>query len=209
MIRTFLRILLDTFFPPSEHGKWLRRITPVDFLTHYNPTSIDGVIALAPYQSRSVQAAVAAGKFENNHHAAQLLAPLFTRWLTLHPTSGLTVLIPVPLSTKRENERQFNQVTRVLSYLPPSEHYQIQTNWLVRSIDTNRQTSLDRAKRLKNMTGAFTATSSLQHASWRGVSRIILCDDVITTGATLKAAHTVLRKHIPKNVEVLCIAWAH
>jgi predicted amidophosphoribosyltransferase len=123
--------------------------------------------------------------------------------------SGKTVLIPIPLSETRERERGFNQVTRVLEHASILPQHKLKKNWLERQIDTTRQTSLGRQARLKNMQGAFAVSPQLRQVEWIDISRIIICDDVMTTGATLEAARTVLREAVPKHVTIICLAWAH
>ena len=209
MIQRYLRIILDALFPPSHHECLLRTVTNDTFIRHYNPTIHTGTVALATYNSRTVQAAVAACKFEKNQHAATLLASLLTRFLDTHTVTGTTVLIPIPLSEKREQERGFNQVTRVIEKCLPHNDVVLKTNWLLRPIDTTRQTSLGRKARLQNMKGAFAINPRLHQVDWSTISRIVICDDVLTTGATLEAARATVQTAVPKHVKILCLAWAH
>ena len=205
----YLRIILDVLFPPSDHERLLRSVTPERFVTQYHLCVSRNTIALAVYSSRTIQAAVAACKFEKNLHAAQLLASLLTHFLSTHTVQGQTILIPIPLSDGREQERGFNQVTRVLESGVSRPHHSIKKNWLIRPVDTTRQTSLGRQARLKNMKGAFATTSYVTQSDWSTINRIIICDDVMTTGATLEAARTTLQKVIPNHVKIICLAWAH
>jgi len=39
--------------------------------------------------------------------------------------------------------------------------------------------------------------------------RIVLVDDVITTGATMSSAHKILKENLPAGTEILCLALAH
>ncbi len=208
-MRTYLRIILDVIFPPTVHDRLLRQLSATDFLAHYQPIIIKNVIALAPYSSRTVQAAVAACKFEKNIHAANLLGCMVEQWFSLHTTVGTTILIPIPLSTAREAERGFNQVSRVLESIQLQPDLMIKKNWLIRTINTTRQTSLGRAARLRNMTGAFATTVQMQQTDWNSIGRVIICDDVMTTGTTLEAARTELRKVAPRQIPIICLVWAH
>ncbi len=204
-----LRILLDTLFPPTAHGIRLRTITPEIFVRYYSECTVDTVTALSTYHIPAVQAAVAACKFEQSLHAPMLLASLMNEWLSRHPTTGRTVIIPIPLSRARQSERGFNQVERVLTYLPKTPIRGIETRWLKRPLNTARQTSLDRVERQKNMTHAFAVTGQVARIDWSAITRVIITDDVLTTGATLNAARATLAPHLPAHVELICLAWAH
>lgn len=204
-----LRIILDTIFPPSTHERLLREWTPENFSEHLYPTLIAPHLALSHYEKPSVQAAIAACKFENNMYAAKLLTALLQMWLKQNPSPGITILIPLPLSIARKKERGFNQVERVIHYLSHDTHLKIEPSWLIRKQHTIRQTSLNRNERLKNMPGAFRASEHILLQDWNGISRVIICDDVLTTGATLTAARNTLSPHLPVSVVLVTLAWAH
>jgi ComF family protein len=208
-MRKLLRIIIDSIFPPTKHGTLLASITPAQFVRHYHTLPVHQVVTLSRYQTPVVQAAIVACKFEKNLRAATLLATLLTTWMSTHETTGTTILIPVPLSRTRQTKRGFNQVTRVLSYLQKNPLVRVEQHWLIRGSDTIRQTSLNREARLKNMTNAFAVSRTITTIDWSNISRIIICDDVLTTGATLTAAKTALQPHIPTEVELICLAFAH
>lgn len=208
-MRRLLRIIVDALFPQTIHGTLLASVTPEQFSRHYSPLPVHGIITLSRYQTPVIQAAVAACKFENNIRAAKLLAALPNQWITERPVPGTTILVPIPLSRERQKERGFNQVERVLTGMPKHTSLLIKRNWLIRTINTDRQTSLDRTKRLRNMSGAFAPNPSLANVAWSNISRVIICDDVLTTGATLTAAKAALLPHIPEHVSVVCLTWAH
>jgi predicted amidophosphoribosyltransferase len=204
-----LRSIINILFPLTSHGRLLQTYTPAEFLRYYQPTRIDTHIALSHYHKPVVQAAVAACKFENSDHAARLLATLVTQWFREHPTDQNTLIVPIPLGRQRTKERHFNQVTRVLSYSTLAPTIKINEGVLVRTVDTARQTSLNRQARLENMLTAFVVTTKAALIDWRSVSRIVICDDVTTTGATLAAAKTALRPHLPPHTELITLAWTH
>ena len=71
--------------------------------------------------------------------------------------------------------------------------------------DTPAQTSLTKHERLNNLTGAYECTSEAA-VSIAGKD-LVLLDDVITTGATLREAKAALLPHKPKSI--ICVALAH
>ena len=97
-------------------------------------------------------------------------------------------LIPMPLSKQRLQERGFNQALLLSQALQP---HKTQPKLLLRIIDTPAQSTLPRKQRLTSLKNAFMLEPSQTHAI-QG-KRIVLIDDVMTTGATLHAAARVLK----------------
>ncbi len=200
--------IIDFIFPPTDHEHLLRQVTPLRFINWYRPNKSHDITYLSLYQLPEVQAAIAACKFEHSYHAAKLLGALVHTHLATLPSKN-TLLIPIPLSAKRQRKRLFNQVERVLTSMCASPYpTKITTSLLVRPVHTSPQTSLTRTERLANMNQAF-AVNKKKLDCLEDIERIIICDDVLTTGATLTAAKKVLAPYVPKNVEIICMAWAH
>lgn len=202
------QIFFDVIFPPTKHELTLRSVTPRRFVSWYQPRTHEHIVSISEYHLPEIKAAVTACKFEQNYHAAQLLGALVqTHLTTLVPKK--TIVIPVPLSARRKRKRQFNQVERVLQNIGQLPYpYTIECSLLARTLDTKPQTSLTRAERLKNVHQAFSVNKN--HALYLAdVERVIICDDVLTTGATLTAAKATLTPYLKPNIELLCLAWAH
>ena len=75
---------------------------------------------------------------------------------------------------------------------------------LMKRDDRPSQTSLTREERLKNVTGAFSI--AIEKAPVIAGQRILLIDDVATTGATLRAAKAALLPHQPAAITYLALA---
>jgi len=101
------------------------------------------------------------------------------------------ILVPVPLFWRREQWRQGNQayeLSRELSRL--SGHETIEA--IKRTRPTNTQTKLNRKRRLSNLRDAFQIRK--KHASFIAKRKVIIIDDVFTTGATAHECARVLKK---------------
>lgn len=203
-----LQFIIDSIFPPTAHELTLRDVTRERFTMWYRPHTSHGVTHMSEYQLPEIQAAIAGCKFEHSYHAAKLLAALVSTHLATLPPKK-TILIPIPLSNKRKRARLFNQVERVLASVdtPPYPTH-LTTNILIRTTHTVPQTSLSRTERLKNMQGVFEIIDRNLYRL-ETIERIIICDDVLTTGATLQAARETLKTKVPKDIEIICLAWAH
>ena len=98
--------------------------------------------------------------------------------------------VPVPLHPTKEREREFNQAWRLARRLGAAAGIPVQPRLLQRARPTRTQTRLSRAERAENMRAAFRVAPDLD----LGGSRIVLVDDVFTTGATTSACARALRE---------------
>lgn len=97
-------------------------------------------------------------------------------------------VLPMPLATARLRERGFNQAAELARRLAPAK---TDATLLLRTRDTPAQIGLARAERLRNLRGAF-AVEPLRAGQLQG-RRVVLVDDVMTTGASLFSAAAALR----------------
>lgn len=110
-------------------------------------------------------------------------------------------VLPIPLSAQRLSERGYNQAWLLARQLSPNKAH---AQWLLRTRDTPSQRSLPRADRLANLEGAFAITP-LGEAQLAG-KRVMLVDDVMTSGASLHAAARVLRQAGAVHISALVLA---
>lgn len=97
-------------------------------------------------------------------------------------------IVPVPLHPAKKRRREFNQAERLATFLSAAAGIPMNTTLLRRVAATETQTKLTREKRAENMRNAFSMKS---RRKLKG-ERIILFDDVFTTGATTDACAKVL-----------------
>ena len=98
------------------------------------------------------------------------------------------LIVPVPLHSVRQREREFNQAERLAAHLSTAMKIPL-NQWLLRRVTaTATQTLLTRQQRAANMRGAFAIRPGVRLNG----ERVILVDDVFTTGATTSACAQVL-----------------
>lgn len=112
-------------------------------------------------------------------------------------------VIPMPLAPQRLRERGFNQSHELARRLGAGPCDPL---LLLRVRETPPQAGLNRAQRLVNVRGAF-ALEPEQAGSVRG-QRLVLVDDVMTTGATLHAAADELRQAGASHITAVVFARA-
>ena len=118
--------------------------------------------------------------------------------------NSIDLLLPVPLHIKRLRERGFNQAYIVNKKWTGIEGIPFDGLTLSRIRWTEPQTNLARTERRKNVTGAFF----LRHPDRVKGQRVLLVDDVFTTGATANECARVLMKAGAESVDVLTLARA-
>lgn len=111
------------------------------------------------------------------------------------------LLLPMPLSTERLKQRGFNQAHELARRLAPGK---TRADILLRIRDTPPQSRLSRAERLRNVKGAFmVAPLALRQVRQR---KMLLLDDVMTSGASLFAAASALRQSGAASVAAVVLA---
>jgi competence protein ComFC len=113
------------------------------------------------------------------------------------------IIVPVPLHPARQRERRFNQA-RLLADLLSAQSSISCSGLLKRVRYTTTQTALDRSERMENLHNAFRLR---KNADVRGL-RVLLIDDVLTTGSTLSECARVLKRAGAKSVHAATAARA-
>lgn len=165
------------------------------------PPAFDTARAIMAYDDNSRNAILAL------KHADRLdLVPGFSRWLGRTGRGQLEVcemVVPVPLHRFRLWRRRYNQSAELARRLAGAWNRPYEPFALVRSRPTASQGSMPGAKaRARNVLGAFRVPDP---AKVKG-KRILLLDDVLTTGATAQACARALKRAGAEQVHVLVLA---
>lgn len=142
-------------------------------------------------------------KYRDRHDMARFCAGLMVQAAPeLWDQKG--VIVPVPLHWRRRLSRRYNQSALLAGALARQTGLPVCYDLVRRIRPTRQQVGLSATARAKNVQGAF-AVNSVAFAQ-RQSDRLILVDDVMTTGATITALAKVLRSHYIKHIDVICFA---
>ncbi len=166
------------------------------------PLSIDGIRSVLLFEAGARQA-IHQFKYGNCQPLATPLAQLMADYWRTHPLPA-DIIIPVPLHIARERERGYNQASLLARALGAMIQLPVLGSVLVRARPTRAQVELSAAERRVNMEGAFACVAPAGRAAARksgrtGIDtsvhqqRVLLIDDVCTTGATLEACSVALQ----------------
>lgn len=114
----------------------------------------------------------------------------------------IDAVIPIPLHGRRLHERGYNQTLEIARPVATALNAPLAPTLLIRSIATPHQTGLSKKQRSENLRSAFAAP----RPGLLNAKRILLVDDIMTTGATIAAAVMALRKAGAAEVHVAVVA---
>jgi ComF family protein len=148
--------------------------------------------AVAAYRGRGiVRQIIHEFKYARQIHLRHLVARWLHAALDDERLRGrrFDVIVPVPLHPARQRERGFNQASLLAELLSAQTSIPAKP-LLERARYTTTQTALDRSERMENLHNAFRLR---KNADVRGL-RVLLVDDVLTTGSTLNECARVLKR---------------
>jgi len=173
----------------------------------------NNIYAIFDYQNIIIKKAIWMLKYKNKKEIAKILAPIIYERLLEELSEKISLnnfinplLIPIPLSKKRLRIRSFNQselLCKELKNIDTNKLFAFENKVLYKIKNTKNQVEIKNGKeRLKNLENCFI----VKNPEIIKNKNIILLDDVITTGATLKEARKTLIRAGAKKIIAFTVA---
>ena len=168
-----------------------------------SPPVFDGCLSAYVY-AQPLEWMIQQLKFSEKLSYAPLLSSLMLRYLRVRvpKQSPADVIIPMPLHSRRLKERGFNQSLLLIEPIAAELGIPVDSNSCQRVLDTPHQTGKTARQRKQNIKGAFRFDNQ------KGYKRVIIFDDVITTGSSVGELSKVLRRAGVKRIDVWSLARA-
>jgi competence protein ComFC len=167
--------------------------------------SLDGLLFSVPYENRIIKKLISKFKYGSAKDLATTIS-FFALWhLELSGKWGKFsdfYIIPAPLHPKKLKARGFNQSEEIAKKIALFTGLPILEKTLLKIKNTAAQAELNKEQRQKNLKGAFLCAQPETIKD----KKIILIDDVFTTGATMEECASTLKKAGAKEVWGLAIA---
>ncbi len=165
-------------YPDNEVAKVFWGRVPVEHATSYfffnKGSKYQSLLHMLKYQGRG-EVGIYLGKI----FAAEIMDSVFTT---------ADMIIPVPLHRKKQRKRGYNQSMKIAQGMSRLMKIPVESDVLIRPVFTETQTEKSRFDRFLNMQGKF----ELKRPGVVMGKKVLLVDDVITTGSTLEACAMVL-----------------
>jgi ComF family protein len=178
-------------------------------LRAYPSELLDGIpLLVGGHYGSPLSDAIVRFKYQGRAELAAGLGALVAPKLAAARLPARSLLVPVPLHARRLALRGYNQAALLARALSSATGLPCAPRLLLRSRETERQVGKSRELRLTNADGAFEVNTRLlsQHAR---PATVVLVDDVVTTGSTVRACAQALAAGGARLVAVAAIARAH
>lgn len=142
-------------------------------------------------------------KYQNREDVGEFLAEqCIARYKSYWQNTGINAIVCIPLHSKRQKQRGYNQCNRFCQSLSASLGIPFYADAMVRLSFQSSQTQMSRTSRWENVKDAFQLTDKNDLNG----KKILLVDDVLTTGATLEACVASINKSCNAKVHIFTMA---
>ena len=178
-----------------------------------NKTFLKGLFAAGKYENPILREAINKFKYNSIESLKKPLAELVIKYLEKEKLASIfadSVLVPIPLTWRRKINRGFNQSELLAKELSPILNCHFMNLLKRQKFNAPQAKIQDWKKRKENISGAFILSPSYPQIYRCRTSikdaKVILVDDVATSGATLEEAARVLKEAGVKEVYGLVVA---
>lgn len=203
MVQKITNYILNFLFPTTNSEKISYEILG----NRIHIQTIEHTTSFFRYKDKTIRDSIWALKYKNQRNIAQLFAEsMYPHILEdisdkiLFSNFNEPTIIPIPITRKRKSERGFNQsecIAKEIIKIDENQTFTLLNNILVKTSNTEHQArSKNKKDREENIKGTFR----VKNPELIKNKNIILIDDVITTGSTIKEARKVLLKAGAKDV---------
>lgn len=170
-----------------------------------NRINVNHAMALFKFsKSGRVQQLLHALKYKNQPELGLMLGRLYGDKIESHLPSAFDLIIPIPLHPMRRSKRGYNQSAKFAEGISLKLNIPFSDTIVERQIHTTTQTRKSKLYRWRNVTEVF----HIRNPELIQNKRILLVDDVVTTGATLEACGVSLLAAGCSSLSIACIAEA-
>lgn len=154
------------------------------------------------FYTRVMRRGILEFKFHNSLFLGEALSKFLTITFYEHfAGEDLDAIIPIPVHDKRLIRRGYNQAAVLARKLGKNVGLPVLSTTLVKTVNTIPQTQLKRKQRIENVKGSFAVNNPLKIRD----KKLLLLDDVFTTGSTISEASLTLKRHGANLVDALVL----
>ncbi|XKT74758.1 MAG: ComF family protein [Patescibacteria group bacterium UBA2163] len=216
MRKQFLNSILNLIFPPHPDVAKAHEVSRAQLLDlmQYRTAVGKTTFTCLPYHDARVQAVIRANKFYGSIHASTILGAVLEEALFIFfEENALTlqwnhpIITPLPAAPKRKRERGYNQVVHIMQALPPDVLAECSYRPDILKRDNRESQSwLTRRERKENIKNSFYVPNPIARSGELTGASVLLIDDVIESGATMKDAMRALKAAGVRHVAGIALA---
>lgn len=197
--------ILDIIYPPKDNciicGDEFSGICPLCTGKIKRVKEIDGILAYG-YYSGVLKQLILEFKYKKNFVAGMILVEFLLDLIKANDIS-IDVIVFIPSSKKALKQRGFNQCEYLANELSKKIKVDLYKD-IIKVKNTKEQKLLSKEDRFKNISGAF----DLKDNNIKN-KRLLLIDDVVTTGATVYECEKMLKKNGAASIKILTVAKSY
>lgn len=211
----FINSALDYFFPPIcgmcgeinenyicnncyENIKKIKKCV----INEYNNRNFSKHLYIFRYEG-IIRNKIIEYKFEDKGYLYKMFAKIIlSDKKTCNFIKRYDVIIPVPISKKREKKRGYNQSELVANELAQKLNQDIWTDIIIKKKDNKPQSELNKLERIKNVEDIYEINKPIEVKN----KKVLLLDDIYTTGSTVNEIARKLKQNQTQEIGVITLA---